>query len=959
MKTFSNLLDIKKSSPAWIKQRSETLRLQNRWLGLVYREFFVVSLVLIVLLLVFFEKPIFHNKVLASTDILFLFMPFNEERPDDFQVYNAISPDTVVQFLPWLQFQRDELRQGRLPLWNPYASAGVPHLANGQSAVFFPLSWLFYLFEFSFALLISAFLKLYMAGLLTYYYLRAIRLEPLAALFGAVAFMFCGYHVLWLGWPHSNVSIFLPGLFLFIERATENKQPSLSYALLAVVFALQFLGGHPETSLFLITVSSLYFLFKLGLNHLRLHHFRKTINHTLAFASAGAAGFLMAALQLFPFVEYLLQSAAWLERNYLEVNPHYLPWSYLVLLIIPNFYGNPVDGWATVNYNESVMGYVGIFTVVMAVTAVLYWRDHLGRRYHFFFLGLVVMCITVVYRVGPVFDLVTNLPLFRASANHRFLMILAFALAVLGALGVNRMITAGRAHFARLLIGLLVVGLVISLVDTDLFQGHQDYVETYLWIAALFVGGGVIVVGLRSWRLLPFSMAAFLLVIFLIADVVFMFGRRYESATDPALFYPANSILEFIDNQTTWERSFFADAPFGSPNFPPNLGTYYGIPGIRSYDALELARYTQFQAVLGNFAGDWQSMTRWNDRLLDLLNVKYLVTRVSPTFDYRIAQNKKNTPVGEITKDYTVGQVFKAESNNLAGIVLNMGTLERQNSEDIIFHLKPAPDTDEILRSVTINASAIFDNEALLFNFDPIADSRDQSYYFYLESPASTHGNAVTFWGMDQDVYPHGNAFINGQAFPGDVRFAIAYTKPESQNYELVYQTAKLQIFENMDVLPRSFIVTEAEVSRNDEEILATLSDPLFDFRSQVLLEDATALWPGSAETTTQEKPGTAEIQSYLPSSIRIRTDSPSDGYLVLTDNYYPGWKALVDGQPQPIYRANYTFKAIPISAGQHQVQFLYDPLSFKLGLSVTIVSWIGVLVFIIKSRGVQSIAAG
>jgi hypothetical protein len=954
MKTLSNLLDIKRSSSDWIRQWSETLRLQNRWLGLVYREFFVVALVLGVLLLVFFEKPIFHNKVLASTDILLLFMPFNEERPDDFQVYNAISSDTVVQMLPWLNFQRDELRQGRVPLWNPYAFAGVPHLANGQSAVFFPLNWLYYVFDLPFGLLIGAFLKLYMAGLLTYYYLREIRLEPLAALFGAVAFMFCGYHILWLGWPHTNVSIFLPGLFLLIEKATEQKQSALSYALLAVVLALQFLGGHPETSLFIITASSFYFLFKLGLNQLTLQHFRGAMKHSLAFMSAGIVGFLMAALQLFPFVEYLLQSAVWLERNYVAANPHYLPWAYLVLLVTPNIYGNPVDGWAIVNYNESVMGYVGLFTVVMAVTAMLYWRDHLGKSYHFFFLGLAAMCIAIIYNVWPVFDLVTKLPLFKASANHRFSVILAFALAVLGALGLNRLVVAGRAHVVRLLVGLMSVGLVMALVDVRLFQGHQDYVETYLWQATLFVGGGVAVIGLRSWRLLPFSLAAFLLLLLLLADVVFMFGRRYESATDPAFFYPANSILEFIDNETTWERSLFPDAPFGSPNFPPNLETYYDISSLRGYDAMKLARYAEFQTASGNFVGNWQGITRWNDRLLDLLNVKYLVTRVPPSFEYRVAQNKKNTPVGEITRDYTVGQVFKAQSNNLAGIVLDMGTLERQNTEDITLRLKTVPAADEILRSVTVNASSIFDNESLLFSFEPVADSLDQSYYFYLESPASKHGNAVSFWGMDKDVYPHGNAFINGQEFQGDVRFAIAYAKLGPQNYEQVYQTSKLQIFKNTDVLPRSFIVTQADVPKNDEEILATLSDPLFDFRSRVLLEDDTALWPISSRRTAREKPGTAEIESYLPSAIRIRTDSQSDGYLVLTDNYYPGWKALVDGQPQSIYRANYTFRAIPISAGQHQVQFLYDPLSFKLGLSVTIISWIGVVVFIIKSRGSQ-----
>ena len=74
-----------------------------------------------------------------------------------------------------------------------------------------------------------------------------------------------------------------------------------------------------------------------------------------------------------------------------------------------------------------------------------------------------------------------------------------------------------------------------------------------------------------------------------------------------------------------------------------------------------------------------------------------------------------------------------------------------------------------------------------------------------------------------------------------------------------------------------------------------------------------------------------------LPEKIVLEVNSESDGMLVLLDTFYPGWKAFVDGQEEKIYRANYLFRAVPIKAGNHTVEFVYKPASFYKGLYVTI----------------------
>jgi uncharacterized membrane protein YfhO len=56
--------------------------------------------------------------------------------------------------------------------------------------------------------------------------------------------------------------------------------------------------------------------------------------------------------------------------------------------------------------------------------------------------------------------------------------------------------------------------------------------------------------------------------------------------------------------------------------------------------------------------------------------------------------------------------------------------------------------------------------------------------------------------------------------------------------------------------------------------------------------------------------------------------DAPADGYLVLNDPYHPWWRASVDGRDAPILRANVLFRAVPVPAGRHRVEFAFEPLS-------------------------------
>ena len=82
-----------------------------------------------------------------------------------------------------------------------------------------------------------------------------------------------------------------------------------------------------------------------------------------------------------------------------------------------------------------------------------------------------------------------------------------------------------------------------------------------------------------------------------------------------------------------------------------------------------------------------------------------------------------------------------------------------------------------------------------------------------------------------------------------------------------------------------------------------------------------------------------ARIVRYSAGELEIETEAPGASLLVVTDSYYPGWRASVDGRPAPLLRTNLLFRGVPVPAGSHRVRLWFDPLSVKLGFAVSAVA--------------------
>jgi hypothetical protein len=137
-------------------------------------------------------------------------------------------------------------------------------------------------------------------------------------------------------------------------------------------------------------------------------------------------------------------------------------------------------------------------------------------------------------------------------------------------------------------------------------------------------------------------------------------------------------------------------------------------------------------------------------------------------------------------------------------------------------------------------------------------------------------------------------------------------------------------VFENTRVLPRASIVFDRKVVPDQSAALAAIHAPDFDPAQTVVLERGV-----DGQGITPPQPGTATVVGYGPNEILLDVNSPTAGVLVLSEVYYPGWRAWVDDQPVDVLRANFLFRAVELPAGAHHVRLLYDPDTFKIGLGL------------------------
>lgn len=223
---------------------------------------------------------------------------------------------------------------------------------------------------------------------------------------------------------------------------------------------------------------------------------------------------------------------------------------------------------------------------------------------------------------------------------------------------------------------------------------------------------------------------------------------------------------------------------------------------------------------------------------------------------------------------------------------------------------------------------------------------------------------------LQRDIIPE-RRIIPESSYPlldlFNTKYVISEKATNNPGYELAYNGTNqvfntierkhdvrenVYIYKNKNVLPRASVVHNAKVITDEKEIIETiLHDKTFNPKEYIIIEKEIDK-PLNNDGDFKE----AEISFYSPNKIIVEIELDNAGFLVLSEMWYPGWKAFEGSKEYEIYQTNYLFRSIYLEEGYHEIKFVFNPLSYnryvRIGLWLTLISLIVLMIlFIYKIR--------
>jgi hypothetical protein len=159
---------------------------------------------------------------------------------------------------------------------------------------------------------------------------------------------------------------------------------------------------------------------------------------------------------------------------------------------------------------------------------------------------------------------------------------------------------------------------------------------------------------------------------------------------------------------------------------------------------------------------------------------------------------------------------------------------------------------------------------------------------------------------------------------------------PPLRAFKTAYAGPDARVYDNPAALPRAFMVDRQRVVGSADAARDTVTAPSFPARSVAVTEKRI---PGLADGPGAGPAGSARVVDYEDDRVSVDTDAARRSLLVLTDSWFPGWKATVDGNDVPIERVDYLIRGVPVPAGVHRVEFSYRPVSWRVGWIVSLLA--------------------
>lgn len=849
-------------------------------------------------------------------DTLYLSEPWSRISPD-LAPYNASLGDVILQNNAWRHLLRSYLSEGQIPFWNPHLLTGTPFLAGGQAGLLYPPAFLLLWGDTDFMATLYVTLHLALAGVTMFGFGRALRLTTWPACLAGLVYALGGFNYTHALFPTIvATSAWLPLWLAMIEIILRKQQAKgsvsfrpIPYLLLgALAIAMSALAGNPEFLAYGFLFVTAFTGVRLVILYLGLRRdslptgastenpapramasmaLQRTAKQAVWLALMTLLGVSLAAVQIVPFAENYLQSHQEAHLSFQEVSDLAWPKRQILTFWVPNAFGNPSHHrWFDI-WNGQWEG--APHNVFGLNNQAIDWgirSYHVGASY----VGIASWGLLLI-------SVWTSLASGRLPPRQRQMVWI--------------MLTLG---FVALLfaLGLPLYRLLSAIPGWSVIQTAYNWNYIFSFCMAVLAGLGLQALGAhdknaprflsrsiwqRGVRVLGWSACIGGMGAFLTALAIWL-GADWLDA-------PVHQLLQLSPYASSMFRTSRMFLGYG-------MGPVLHLGGAALGTGLLLLGFTSLPQGVGAV----HSLLKWHGPLLLMVTLDLFVShgRYLPVTDSSLASQRNAPPAIQFLQSVTDPPH-----------AWRITTLTRQGQRFLDANLGFYYNWHD-LRGKTFLIPASFQKsfQALGQTFyrgrdsDPYFNRSGHLYALY-DSPRYLQSALLDMW---------------------NVKYLVTHYTVRATGWVEVYRDESLRIYENLEALPRAFVVPHAVMGP------ATEVDPTaLDFATSVWLESAQRQEKGAAHRTVNR--ADTLISHYAANEVRVQTRTSDPTWLVLTDAHFPGWQATLHGPDHPdkgvevpILKANGAFRAVELPAGfAGEVHFAYRPLSFRVGLFFSFLS--------------------
>jgi hypothetical protein len=908
--------------------------------------------------------------------------------------------DTYLFYYPLEHWVATQWHAGHWPLWLPTMFGGYPLFADGETGMLYPLNWpLLGLLSTAQAFIWRRVIHFALAGVGMFIFVRLLGTGALAGLLGGLSFSLGSFLVVQMHHENMiRSAVWLPLILAAVELALQRTGWARQRWLLAagVVMGVAALGLHVQAIAMEGIALVLFTTYRLLIGPVPGSTRERLLLLLWAPGLVVGVGIWLAAMQWIPLVELGRATYRGSGLSYDAASGYAQSLQNLSTLVLPYLLRRPdaTRWWAHWESWETHL-YAGIVPLVFAGLGLLTVR----RRPVGFFGLLAILALLISLAEGSpinVHRLLWQLPGFSSlRAPGRFGYLVLFGLAGLAAFGLDNLLRRGSGAarsrppawlgLSALLGGASIIAGVVALraqlvaaldrgeewllvrelaarqgmSDLDHRRVYQELIATLDPLApkTLLSVGLLIMTGLIllawHWSAADRRRAglwAGLLVCLTAADLL-SFAADFHPKGRPETTFVLPPVGEYLAAHAAGQR-VFASGPLRV--LEPNQLVPPGVVDVSGYSSLPSQRHFDY----------WSSVARQDNALLDLWGVRYVAMPRIPS-DVRIVAG---------TAFRSAGPLMSGPAGNPAGwdrfaidpfdttevrVLASLGhATELEQDSPAAEIILQSPDGAEVILSLRAGvhlAEQAYDRPdvgphvhharpavgATVTELDPTgAPYQANVYVASLRLPQPLRVSSVEI----RHVHSKGTTNLWGLGLvapeAGQVRSLFASDRAK---YARVYDDDQAIVLENRQAFPRAFVVPEAVArrARGERSALERLALDPFDPRHTVILEDGLFEGLPLSESPQPDRgetglPTEGMVLDVSPGHVQVRVEAPHEGYLVLTDSYHRGWRATIDGDPAPVYVADFLFRAVRLPLGAHTVDFIFEPVSVRLGAALS-----------------------